>query len=94
MEILADYARNLIAPPTHAAEETDERLYEMVAQSLDELELEERLLVEGKYFRAASMKELAEESGLTERAVESRLLRSRRELREKIIARLNYEKAP
>ena len=91
-KLLADYARSLITPPPHQVEETDERLYEIVAQSLDELDVEERLLVEGKYFRAATMKELAEETGLTERAVESRLLRARRELRGKIITKLNYEK--
>ncbi len=93
-KLLADYARSLITPSvSQRVEETDERLYEIVAQSLDELDLDERSLVEGKYFRAATMRELAEETGLTERAVESKLLRARRTLREKILTKLNYEKA-
>jgi RNA polymerase sigma-70 factor (ECF subfamily) len=94
-KLLADYARSLITPaPTNKSSgEIDEKLYDIVAQSLGELDENDRSLVEGKYFRRASMKELSSETGLTERAVESRLLRARRELREKILTKLNYENA-
>jgi RNA polymerase sigma-70 factor (ECF subfamily) len=94
-KLLADYARTLItfAPVNKSADETDERLYEIIAQSLSEMDADERSLIEGKYFRRASMRELSDETGLSERAVESRLLRARRELRQKILTKLNYEKA-
>ena len=93
-KLLSRYARSLISPAPCASqpEQREERLHEVVTQSLGELEAANRRLVEGKYFRRATMKELSEESGLSERAVESRLLRARRELREKIVTKLNYEK--
>ena len=89
--LLTDYAWSFltVAPAVAPTDETEERLHEIVLQSLDELDAGERSLVEGKYFRRASMKELAEETGLSERAVESRLLRARRALRQKILRKLN-----
>lgn len=48
----------------------------------------DRELVEGKYVRGSSVRELAAQTGLTEKAVESRLLRLRRQLRERLLRRL------
>jgi RNA polymerase sigma-70 factor, ECF subfamily len=66
----------------------EERLREAIEESLEKLAPEERRLIEGKYLEGATMKELAADTGLTEKAVESRLLRLRRELRERMLKQL------
>jgi DNA-directed RNA polymerase specialized sigma24 family protein len=45
-------------------------------------------LIEGKYLDGATVRELSADAGLTEKAVESRLLRLRRELRERMLKRM------
>jgi RNA polymerase sigma-70 factor, ECF subfamily len=60
-------------------------------ESIGELEPDDRLLIEGKYLEGQTVRELAAQAGLTEKAVESRLLRLRRQLREGILQKL---KAP
>jgi RNA polymerase sigma-70 factor (ECF subfamily) len=57
-------------------------------ESVGELESYDRLLIEGKYLDGQTVKELAAQTGLTEKAVESRLLRLRRQLREGILRKL------
>jgi RNA polymerase sigma-70 factor (ECF subfamily) len=68
--------------------EEDERLRELIEDGLDGLEAGDRELIEEKYLRGASVAELSAQSGLTEKAVESRLLRLRRLLAEKILKQL------
>jgi len=90
--LLASYASSLIQTRTpFAVDETDARLQQLLSSSLGELTPDERSLVEGKYLRRASVRELASENGLTEKAIESRLLRARRLLREKILTKLRHE---
>jgi len=90
--LIANYAQSLIPwATTHVADDADEQLTGLLVASLDELPPEERLLVEGKYLRRATVRELALETGLTERAIEARLLRARRRLREMIVAKLRHE---
>jgi len=60
----------------------------ILEESLNELGPNDRHLIEGKYLEAASVKELSANTGLTEKAVESRLLRLRRQLRERILNKL------
>jgi RNA polymerase sigma-70 factor (ECF subfamily) len=57
-------------------------------ESVGELEPGDRQLIEGKYLDGQSVRELAAQAGLTEKAVESRLLRLRRQLREGILKKL------
>lgn len=71
----------------------DEYLNELLKQELEQLEPIDRSLVEGKYLSGASVRELAEQFGLTERAVESRLLRARRQLRQELVKQLKNENA-
>jgi len=73
--------------------DTDEYWNELLKQGLQQLEPIDRSLVEGKYLAATSVRELAGQSGLTDRAVESRLLRARKLLREELLKRLKNEKA-
>ena len=58
---------------------------EVIEESLEGLGPEDRRLIEGKYTEGATMKELGADTGLTEKAVESRILRLRRELRERML---------
>ncbi len=91
--LLADYARSLFAPASMDSEinDADLRLQKFLDESLNELGFDDRSLIEGKYLRCASVRELADETGLTEKAIESRLLRARRELRENILQKIRYE---
>lgn len=61
---------------------------ELLTECLGELEPLDRRLIEGKYLTGSTVKELAAHEGLTEKAVESRLTRLRRLLRERVLARL------
>jgi DNA-directed RNA polymerase specialized sigma24 family protein len=45
---------------------------------LEELDPQDRLLLEGKYLNGETVKELSAQTGLTDKAVESRLGRLRR----------------
>jgi RNA polymerase sigma-70 factor (ECF subfamily) len=70
-------------------DDTDARLQELLAESLGELAAEDRSLMEGKYLNGTAVRELSSDTGLSEKAVESRLLRLRRRLRERLHQKLN-----
>ena len=72
---------------TRTAEEA--QLKSLLAETLDELTPAERELVEGKYLDGAAVRELSADAGCTEKAVESRLLRLRRQLRERLLNKLH-----
>jgi RNA polymerase sigma-70 factor (ECF subfamily) len=55
---------------------------------LGELEPGERELIEAKYIQGESVREISVETGLTEKAVESRLLRLRHRLRVRLLQKL------
>jgi RNA polymerase sigma-70 factor (ECF subfamily) len=63
-------------------------LADILEETVAELDPDERRLIEGKYLEGESVRQLSEQEGLTEKAVESRLLRLRRELRERILRKL------
>ncbi len=54
-------------------------------EGLEELDAGNRRLIEGKYLEGATVKELSGQTGLTEKAVESRLARLRGQLRERLL---------
>jgi RNA polymerase sigma factor (sigma-70 family) len=90
--LLASYAGSLVGFQSQAtSSDAEGQMQQLLGASLSELSPDERSLVEGKYLRRASVRELASENGLTEKAVESRLLRARRLLREKILNKLRHE---
>jgi RNA polymerase sigma-70 factor (ECF subfamily) len=93
--LLASYARwqPLSAPERPSEEKPDEHLHALLEDGLENLESVERGLVQGKYLRGASIRQLALEFHLTEKAVESRLLRARRQLREHLLRQLKNEKS-
>ncbi len=68
---------------------TEDGWRDALEESLAELTPEERLLLQGKYLEGSSVKDLARETGATEKAVESRLLRLRRDLRQRLLQKLH-----
>ena len=86
--MLKDFALYWQSSRNEPASDTGGVLHGLVEESLTELEPDNRQLLEGKYFNGATVKELAEATGLTEKAVESRLLRLRRYLHEQLLKKL------
>ncbi len=66
----------------------EDQLQGLLKDSLEELDPIERGLLERKYLEGATIKELSLETGLSEKAVESRLWRLRREIRERLVKKL------
>jgi RNA polymerase sigma-70 factor (ECF subfamily) len=69
-------------------EPPDGALGAALEESLDELDPDDRGLMEAKYVNGESIRELSASAGATEKAVESRLLRLRRRLRESMLRKL------
>ncbi len=69
----------------------DHRLAEILAESLASFPPEERELLHAAYVDKRPLRELAEESGQTYKAVESRLGRLRHKVKEKLLHRLRHE---
>lgn len=86
--LLADFA---LRGPTQVEEPgaaQADRLRALLEEGLAELDPADRRLIEGKYLEGATVKELSAQAGLTEKAVESRLLRLRRGLRACLLHKL------
>jgi RNA polymerase sigma-70 factor (ECF subfamily) len=71
--------------------EADTHLFALLELSISELAPEERTLIERKYFNGESVREIASSLHATEEAVESRLVRARRRLKELVAVRLKDE---
>jgi RNA polymerase sigma-70 factor, ECF subfamily len=71
----------------------DAPLLAMLNQSVGDLPAIDRTLLERKYLSGESVKEIADSTGFTESAVESRLVRIRRQLRQSLLAQLKHEKS-
>ena len=70
----------------------DTRLLALLEHGLrHHLAADERELVERKYFRGQSVREIAVELQATEKAVESRLGRARRKLKDAVLAELKHD---
>lgn len=66
----------------------EDRLQMILEECLEELEPSDRRLIESKYLDGQTIKEIADEAKLTEKAVESRLLRVRKQLRVRILEKV------
>lgn len=86
--MLRDFAARWIEPSAGRDDGEEERMQSLLEESLVELEPGDRQLIEDKYLKGAMIRELASQSGLTDKAVESRLLRLRRQLRESVLKKL------
>jgi RNA polymerase sigma-70 factor (ECF subfamily) len=69
----------------------DERLRQLLDHHITSLAADERQLVEAKYFAHRSVRDLAAEMQITEKAVESRLTRIRHKLKSAVLAALKNE---
>jgi len=88
--LLQDFAlrwRQQSEPPPS---DNSDRLHAALEESLDELEPSSRALLEAKYLDGSTVKELSCQAGLSEKAVESRLLRLRRDLRQRVLNKLRH----
>jgi RNA polymerase sigma factor (sigma-70 family) len=80
---------NFVRPATPASPTADDdRLTAVIDECLAELAADDRALLQGKYLAGATVQELSAREGLTPKAVESRLLRLRRDLRARVLAKL------
>jgi RNA polymerase sigma factor (sigma-70 family) len=90
--LLTRYALSWINRPSESASSDPENdLVDLLDECLDALPKLDRQLVEAKYFGEVSLRDLAAKYGLTERAVESRLLRARRQLRADLLLKMKDE---
>jgi RNA polymerase sigma-70 factor (ECF subfamily) len=71
--------------------EADEQLHALLEKQLNALQDDERQLVEQKYILRQSVREIAGEQQTTEKAVESKLSRVRRKLKDAVVAELKNE---
>ena len=69
----------------------DAKLLTLLEQDLATLPIDEKELIESKYLRGASVRELAEDFQTTEKAIESRLVRIRRKLKAALVEGLKHE---
>jgi RNA polymerase sigma factor (sigma-70 family) len=74
-------------------QDAEDELGTHLQAELGNLPPEEREIVERKYFGEQSVRDIAAELQTTEKAVESRLLRARRRLKEAVLGRLQQESA-
>lgn len=77
--------------PSIHAEATDDHLLGLLSSGVARLDETEKTLIEGKYLRGLSVRQLAEQCSLTEKAVESRLRRARLQLRRNLLLELEKE---
>jgi RNA polymerase sigma factor (sigma-70 family) len=71
--------------------EADTRLVVLLESGLAELPFEERRLVEAKYFERSPVRDIATDLNLSEKAVESRLVRIRQKLKAAVLSGLKRE---
>ena len=83
------HARVEAAPQSDS--DADTRLLGLLEHGLADLTADERELVERKYFRDQSVREIAADVQATEKAVESRLGRARRKLKDRLLQKLRHE---
>jgi RNA polymerase sigma factor (sigma-70 family) len=89
--LLTDYARRWLPLHSQPVPDQDYQLETLLIDCVNELDPTDRALVEGKYFSRRSTLELARETGLSPRAVESRLFRLRNRLRQQLLHRLRQD---
>ena len=64
---------------------------ELFTKEFEELDPDDRLILEKKYLEGLSVKSIAAELNITEKAVESRLTRARAKLKQTLVQKLRHE---
>jgi len=91
LALLERFFRSAQPPSPSANSEADGRFMFLLEKNLAAIQPEDRDLIERKYFESDSVREIALDAGMTEKAVESRLVRIRRQLKESILEELRNE---
>ena len=89
--LLARFFLERTLDDTMESRDADRRFLELVNEELAALPATERELIERKYFDGEPVRSLADERRLTEKAMESQLLRIRRKLKIAVLDRLRNE---
>ena len=82
----------VLEPPEEVPDDRD--LDGMLQSALATLSAEDRQLIEAKYTGHQTIREISEASGASEKAIESRLTRIRRSLRDNVLSRLQQREEP
>ncbi len=82
----------LLRSSLKAPESAEAELLEWLECGLNELDEEERVLVESIYFQRRRQRDLAGQSGTTQKAIESKLARIRAKLRQSVLQRMKNER--
>ncbi|MBT5705933.1 MAG: sigma-70 family RNA polymerase sigma factor [Verrucomicrobia bacterium] len=96
LRMLTGYARGFLGLREADAIEpinAEAELRACVDAALAALEEMDQALIEGKYFEGKTVKDLAANTGLTVKSVESRLLRARRTIKEQVLILLDDERS-
>jgi RNA polymerase sigma-70 factor, ECF subfamily len=83
-----------LAPEPRGAEQADHHLTEILREALAGLQPDERELLQAAYVDERALQELADASGQTYKAVESRLARLRHKLKTQVLNQLRHEPEP
>jgi RNA polymerase sigma-70 factor (ECF subfamily) len=78
-------------PPAPADPDAEERLHDLIGDALAALDDKDRDLLRRKYQEGESVRHIAGALETTEKAIESRLVRVRRELREHVLGGIHRE---
>jgi RNA polymerase sigma-70 factor (ECF subfamily) len=89
LDRFTSHAQAAAAPENNGAADT--HLLALLEHGLHHLAADERELVERKYFRDQSVREIAAELQATEKAIESRLGRARRKLKDRLLQELKHD---
>jgi RNA polymerase sigma-70 factor (ECF subfamily) len=89
--LLDRFLRRDASAGIEVAPDADARLLALLEENLAALPAEDRALLEQKYLIREPVRAIANAAGATEKAVESRLVRIRRHLRELILSQLKRE---
>jgi RNA polymerase sigma-70 factor (ECF subfamily) len=89
--LLARFFQQRPAAADSKSSDADARLEELLHHGLAGLPNDERALLERKYFSGETVRALADEWQITEKAMESRLLRLREKLKTTVLERLKNE---
>ena len=76
------------------ARSADDQILEKLIEEMSSLPSEDRFLIEEKYLRGRSVRDLARSAEISEKGIESRLSRLREKLRKRVLDRLASTETP
>jgi RNA polymerase sigma factor (sigma-70 family) len=82
-----------LEPPLSTDHQSDHHLWSLLERQIGQLPEAERSLIQQKYLDGQAVTAIARQCGCTEKALESRLGRIRRKLKDQVLQELNHENA-